>query len=386
MPNLSTIRLTLVVTAMVLSSSFLIDLSVKEVSPPQISEAQPPREAEPLKPTPRTHLPKEVRGIYWTAYTAGMERANQLLEYMLENELNAVIIDLKMDEGEIAFAPENENLKLYARSKPVINDLENLLTRLYEHKIYRIARIAVMRDGTFAKKHPELALKRRAGGFWHDPTGVAWLDPAAQEVADYAIALGQEAYNQGFDEVQFDYVRFPSDGNVNGIVYPIHDGSPTKIEVMQEFFKKVGGAMQKEGIPVSFDLFGMTFWSTNDYSIGQRLLDVYPYADFVSPMVYPSHYPNGFEGYGNPALFPYEIVYQSLNKGAEQLLAEMGIIEEESRLKFRPWLQHFHIGAYYDAPRIQAQIDAARDAGASGWLLWNARNVYGGVLAEGLVQ
>jgi len=148
------------------------------------------------------------------------------------------------------------------------------------------------------------------------------------------------------------------------------------VEVMADLFAHLGNTMQEAKIPVSFDLFGMTFWSTNDYNIGQRLLDAYPHADFVSPMVYPSHYPAGFRGYANPALYPYDIVKSSLDKGAEQLFTETGMKEEETRVHFRPWIQAFDIGAVYGSDRLTAQIQAARDAGASGWILWNARNMY----------
>ena len=306
----------------------------------------------------RVALPDEVRGIYWTALIAQSDRADELLAFMGEEGLNAVVIDLKMDNGE------------------VVTPSSIVLLKIAEQNIYRIARIPVMRDGVFAEAHPELALKRAGGSFWRDSIGSVWLDPAAPEVADAAIELAREAHAIGFDEVQFDYVRFPSDGTISSIVYPVWDGIEDKVTVMQRFFESVGAAMALDGIPVSFDVFGMTFWSTNDYNIGQRLLDVYPIADFVSPMVYPSHYPSGFEGYANPALYPYEIVKRSLDRGAEMLETELAIPKSESRKKFRPWLQAFDMGAVYDDARVREQIRAARDAGASGWILWNARNVY----------
>ena len=149
-----------------------------------------------------------------------------------------------------------------------------------------------------------------------------------------------------------------------------------KAEVMQEFFKAVGGGMKDAGIPVSFDLFGMTFESTSDFNIGQRLLDAYPNADFISPMTYPSHYAPGFDGFRNPALFPYEVPKHSFDSGKAMLEKELGIPQAESAPHIRPWIQDFDIGAVYTAARIEAQLKAARDAGASGFIIWNARNVY----------
>jgi hypothetical protein len=145
---------------------------------------------------------------------------------------------------------------------------------------------------------------------------------------------------------------------------------------MRAFFDTLGGTLKKEGIPVSFDLFGMTFLTAEDFGIGQRLEDVYHNADYISPMVYPSHYWTGFQGFKNPAEYPYEVVKYSLDKGAEILKTDLFIDETESRAKFRPWIQDFDLGAVYTAARIEAQIKASRDAKASGWILWNARNVY----------
>ncbi len=328
--------------------------------PPFISFVLSSFPREEVAPEPLRHLttPEEVRGIYWTASTAHSSRGWQLLDDMLATGLNSVVIDIKMDNGDLAFPPKE------------------IVRELGEQGIYRIARVAVMRDEAFAREHPELALKTSSGALWQDTIGSVWVDPVAHEVWDYAIELGREAYARGFDEVQFDYVRFPSDGSTGEIVYPVYDRTIEMETVMREFFQTVGGAMRALGIPVSFDVFGMTFWSSDDFDIGQRLADVYPNADFISPMVYPSHYPDGFRGYGNPALYPYEIVKRSLDEGATLLEREQGILPEASRTKFRPWIQGFDLGAIYTSEMIEEQIHAARDAGASGFLIWNARNVY----------
>jgi hypothetical protein len=350
----------------------------EEQTEPQPEVSNPDPEPEPEK-TEDIHveLPEEVRGIYWTAGTAGSARGDELLEYINDTTLNSVVVDVKMDNGALAFEPNDDNLKKYMADEPAIGDLDGVLQKLKDANVYRIARIPVMRDTKFAQVHPDLAFRYAGGAFWRDNTGAIWVDPASDKVSDYALDLAREAYKRGFDEVQFDYVRFASDGQISAIQYPAHDPqTETKVEVMQRFFEKTGGTLQNEGIPVSYDLFGMTFWNKNDFNIGQRLLDVYPHADFISPMVYPSHYPDGFYGHANPALAPYWIVNESLNRGAQMMKNERDILEEESRPKLRPWIQDFDIGAVYTPQRIRAQIDAARDAGASGWMLWNARNVY----------
>lgn len=330
---------------------------------------------ETIKENAHLPLPYEVRGLYWTAATAGGKRGDELLAYMAARGLNAAVIDLKMDNGQIAFVPLDPSLAPYAMERPAVADLEALLAKLKDAGIYRIARVAVMRDSAYAAAHPDKAFRHAGGSLWRDNTGAAWVDPADPGVAAYAMALGKEAYARGFDEIQFDYVRFASDGALSAIRYPVYDGVRTKAEVMQAFFTTVGGGMREAGIPVSFDLFGMTFETSDDFNIGQRLVDAFAYGDFVSPMTYPSHYAPGFQGYKNPALYPYEVPKHSFDNGRSMLEA-LGVSGEEYGRKLRPWIQDFDIGATYTAARIEAQIKAARDAGASGWMLWNARNVY----------
>jgi hypothetical protein len=340
------------------------------------SEIQETVAAVEIDPIVHLDPPEEVRGLYWTGSTAGSYRADELLEYMLATGINSVVIDLKMDNGQLAFDPVNDDLDQYMMDNPTIDDLEMLLEKLADAGIYRIARIAVMRDSAFAYTHPEVALRYSGGSLWQDNTGMIWVDPAASLVAEQAIALGQEAYDRGFDELQFDYVRFASDGSISAIVYPAYDGVETKYEVMYRFFKTVGGHFVEQEIPVSFDTFGITCWSMSDFNIGQRLVDVYPYTTYISPMVYPSHYPEGFEGYGNPAVYPYEIVYSSMMECTNMIAGIRSEPMEEIAQVFRPWIQDFDIGAVYTADLIEAQIKAARDSGSSGWILWNARNVY----------
>jgi hypothetical protein len=317
------------------------------------------REVEAPEPViAHVPVPEEVRGIYWTAETARNKRAEELRTYMLKTGLNSVVIDVKMDNGEVVMPPQA------------------IIDKLGQDGIYRIARLPVMRDSVYARAHPEQAIKSTSGKLWLDKTGAAWLDPAHPGVAESTLNLAREAYKMGFDEIQFDYIRYASDGALSAIAKTEAEKTNSKAEIMRAFFDTLGSTLKKEGIPVSYDLFGMTFLTAEDFGIGQRLEDVYPNADYISPMVYPSHYWTGFQGFNNPAEHPYEVVKYSLDKGAEILKTDHFIDEAESRAKFRPWIQDFDLGAVYTAARIEAQIKASRDAKASGWILWNARNVY----------
>ncbi|MEI7512086.1 MAG: putative glycoside hydrolase [Candidatus Uhrbacteria bacterium] len=311
----------------------------------------------PITPEHMT-TPSEVRGIYWTAETARNSRADELLSYMVKTDLNTVVIDTKMDNGQVVLPSQD------------------LLVKLGENNIYRIARIPVMRDSSYGTAHPEDTIKNKNGTSWHDKTGAIWLDPSSEAVAQTVLDLARQSYALGFDEVQFDYIRFASDGALSSIAKTEAEKTKTKKQIMAELFAKLGDTLKQEQIPVSFDLFGMAFLTTEDVGIGQLLEDVYPHADFVSPMVYPSHYWPGFQGFDNPAVHPYEVVKYTLDKGAEILETDHFLSQTSTRPHFRPWLQDFDIGAVYTAPLIEAQIKASRDAGASGWILWNARNVY----------
>lgn len=366
---------------------------------PQIKMASLPVAEDVVQKIVHVPLPEEVRGLYWTAMTAATRRADELLAYMKKTGLNTAVIDLKMDDGELGFAPNDHTLQVYAMKKPVIKDLDALLKKLADDHVYRIARIQVMKDSMFAAVHPGSAMRYASGAMWRDKTGSAWVDPVSPDVATYAVALAREAYARGFDEVQFDYVRFASDGKISAITYPYYNGKETKVQAMKRFFEAVGGPLKKDGIPVSFDLFGLVCMSNDGLGIGQRLDAVMPSADFVSPMVYPSHYANGFQGFANPAVHPYEVVKISLDHALGILVpskVETSAVKQEDGTektvkkiippsaeekqvvarKFRPWIQDFDIGAVYTASMIEAQIKAARDAGASGFLIWNARNVY----------
>ncbi len=339
-------------------------------SPPEAEMSQIP-ETPPIVVT-HIALPAEVRGFYVTASTVSIARAATLFDDMKKRGANAFVLDVQDDHGMLAFSPTDATLTAYAESRPLMRHLDTLLADLGDAGWYRIARIVVMRNATLAEKNPASAIHRGDGALWHDRRGSPWMDPASPVVGDSVIAIAREMYARGFDEVQFDYVRFPTEG-AGQIVFPVMKKEETRREVMGRFWKKVGGTLHDEHIPVSFDFFGTVFWSERDReTTGQYPADIFSYADFISPMVYPSHYAPGFLKYKNPALYPSEVVGESLARAP----ADFGVTADEAARKIRPWLQNFDLGAVYTAEKIEAQIKAARDNHSSGWLLWNARNVY----------
>ena len=223
-----------------------------------------------------------------------------------------------------------------------------------------------------AKARPDLAVKRTDGVTnWKDYKGALWLDPCSKEVWDYIVAIAREAESVGFDELNFDYIRFPSDGNTNNIKYLHCDNTLTKPDLLENFFYNLKKGLNDLNVPISADLFGMVATNFDDLNIGQVLERTEPYFDYISPMVYPSHYPNGYNGFPNPAAKPYEVIKISMDSAVKRLLAA-----SSSPFKLRPWLQDFDLGANYDAVMIRKEKQAVYDAGLNSWLMWSPSNKY----------
>lgn len=313
--------------------------------------------------------PIKVKGLYLTAYSAGSEqKISEIIKLINETELNAVIIDLKDYSGLVLYdskVPLVDTLNLQDNR---IKNIPKLLTRLRRQGIYTIARISVFQDPLLAKKKPEWAIKSKKGGLWRDRNNLAWVNPANEEVWTYVVSIAKEAAALGFDEINFDYIRFPTDGRMADIIYD--NGGKKRYQVISNFFAYVSEQMKDEPVYISADLFGLTTErkGEDDMSIGQRLADAVEHFDYVMPMVYPSHYPTGYRGFKNPANHPYEVVYSAMKAGVKQT--------EGEKAKLRTWIQAFNLGAVYDDAKIRAQTKASDDAGADGWILWNASNRY----------
>lgn len=318
--------------------------------------------------------PDQTRGIYLTAYTAGSRRFDELVDFVKKNNLNTMVIDVQGPYGEPAFRLNLESLQSYSPEENFY-DVEEVIKKLHDNNIYAIARIFIFQNPYLVKKSPEFALRNVAGGFWTDYKGVKWLDPTHYQVWQYNSDLAREVYDRGFDEVNLDYIRFPSDGNLKTIKYAGWDGSTPKEEEMEKFFKYISDNARKYDIPISADLFGLVCCNADDLGVGQVLERALPYFDYISPMMYPSHYASGFIGLKNPASYPYEVVKYSMERSMERR-EKMAASTTAPLAKIRPWIQDFDLGAVYDASKVKAQIKAAEETQAEGFLIWNARNVY----------
>jgi hypothetical protein len=342
---------------------------------------QPVAEAsqEPVFRVTHVPTPTPVRAMYMSQCVVGTPSFRKDLVKMIdETELNAVVIDIKDFSGGIAFRTENPALKNFVSDKCGASDMKEFIGTLHDKNIYVIGRITVFQDPLQTKLYPERAVQKASDRtIWKDYKGLSFIEVGAQEHWKYIVEIGKESHAIGFDELNFDYIRFPSDGPMKDIYYPFSNATIVahpktgKVIALEKFFAYLAKELKPTGAALSADLFGMTTTNTDDLNIGQVLESTLPYFDYVAPMVYPSHYPSGFNGWSNPNQHPYEIVHYSMQKAADRLVAA-----STSPLKLRPWLQDFDYGGNYDVAEVRAQIKATYDAGLDSWMLWAPSNRY----------
>ncbi len=336
-----------------------------------------------------THLPtpSSVKAIYLTSWVAGAPgRRDELVELIVETELNSVVIDIKDYTGRIAFMTGDPVLDESGAVEKRIKDIKDFIHSLHEKNIYVIGRVSVFQDMYFVGRHPEFAVHRRSdGGVWKDRKGISWLEVGATPVWDYTVRIARAAYAVGFDEINFDYIRFPSDGDMKDISYRHFDPkAETRSQVLQKFFAHLQARLADLEVPISADLFGLVTTAEDDLGIGQVLVEAAPYFDYIAPMVYPSHFASGYLNFSNPAAHPYEVVKNAMTSAVARLTTLASTTATSTMLarplggpaKLRPWLQDFNLGADYTAEMVRAQIQATYDSGLTSWMLWSPSNNY----------
>ncbi len=361
-------------------------------------------------------LPLPTKTIYMTSCVAGtVDFRNKLVALIDETEINSVIIDIKDYSGTISFPPESESWKsAWEHARCGTSDMKAFIASLHEKNIYVIGRITVFQDPYYTSIRPDLAVRSRDGTrVWKDGKGLSFIDVAAQPYWDHIIELSKDSYNIGFDELNFDYIRYPSDGNMSDISFPHSAASQyagDKQANLEAFFKYLNEKLDDESLFAQYrhentgrasstpytsaDLFGMTTTNYDDLSIGQVQDRAAPYFDFIAPMVYPSHYPDGAFGYPDPNDVPYQIVHYAMKTGVERMESSTtpmeGFLHERigtstpavykkpvyTGNKLRTWIQDFDYGGDYDAADVRAEIQASIDAGVNSWMIWAPSNIY----------
>jgi hypothetical protein len=396
-------------------------------------------------------LPPAVKAIYMSQCYASMPKLRaKLIKIANDTEVNSIIVDIKDYTGTVAFTPAG-SVVVQTGDGCKVRDMRELVAEMHAQGIYVIGRITVFQDPNMVTQHPEWAVKRVSDPTknWADRKGLGFIDVGARPYWDYMVALSRESHDVGFDELNYDYVRYPSDGNMKDALYTHSVNkageSTNKAEHLEKFFAYLtsevrkpydskyshvvnsgqstvngaGTAGQVPHIPVlSADLFGMTATNTDDLTIGQVLERALPYFDFVAPMVYPSHYPSGFNGYKDPNKNAYGVIKYSMDVAVARAKAtetdvegllhvpvmetvekevtnekvEVVKIKEEIKKvrngkqiytkpnynphKLRTWIQDFDYGGDYGPAEVREQFKATYDAGLTSWMIWNASNRY----------
>jgi len=326
---------------------------------------------------PQVDAPK-VKGIYVTAYSAGGSRMTQLIDLMDTTELNAMVIDIKDDEGYITYKTDNPTLQKLGKPQPFIKDIHQLMKRLEKHDIYPIARVVVFKDTILAKKNPELSFRKGDGTVWTNGGGDSFVNPYSKEVWDYNIEIAKEAAKLGFKEIQFDYVRFPEGFEKRADALKYVKTEQSRVDVVSDFVQYAREELAPLGIRVSVDIFGYAASVPAAEGIGQDFVKISNNVDIISPMVYPSHYTTGWFGAEVPDKAPYQTIKGSM-EDTHKKLEELG----DNKPIIRPWIQDFTAswlgkGNYikYGKKQIEEQIRALKDTGVDEYLLWNASNRY----------
>ena len=362
--------LAVVVTAtavVALGMSFLNGRGAGTAAPaaPTTTDSSPaPAAVEPPEPEPAP-LPEEIRGVHVTMALASLD--GKLGEYYaLANEgLNTIQLDVKDENGEVAFSRPAVSLARAVDAARTYYDPRAVARQAERRGLYLIGRIVVFQDPILSQRRPALAIRRTGGGVWTTSGGLGWLNPYDKRAWRYNLDIAEAAAQAGFDEIMFDYVRFPTDGDLSQAVFPKRKKEP-KVATIAAFLEYARARLEPLGARVSAAVFGLS--AARDMGIGQRPRRLARHLDALYPMVYPSHYGSGEYGLDDPNALPGITVARSLRdfrralRGTDTLLV--------------PWLQDFTLGREYGLDDVRAQILAARDARSKGYLLWNAAGVY----------
>jgi hypothetical protein len=337
------------------------DRGVERVAVKKPKPAKRPAAAAPgLRPRP---APLEMRGVHVTMALASIP--GKVDEYLKIPGLNALELDVKDENGEVGFTPSSVPLAREIGAAKRYYKPRVVAKRARAHGVFLIGRIVCFEDPVLSERRPDLAIKRPDGSIWRNDAGLGWVNPYNRQVWDYLVDLGVAAAKVGFDEIQFDYVRFPSDGDVEQIVYPGRTATPPGW-VIAQLLHYASKRLKPLGVRVSADVFGLS--ATRDLGIGQVPRRISRYVDAVYPMVYPSHYNPGEYNLPDPNAAPRQTVAASLAHFERELRGRKATLI--------PWLQDFSYGRTYTAEDVKAQIDAARAARTRGFLLWNAAGIY----------
>ncbi len=315
-------------------------------------------------------VPIKVKALYLTFWGASnsSKTFKNALEIIDKSEINSLVIDIKSEYGLTLFLTSFEQANSYgAQNQRTNRNISKFMKTLKDKNIYTIARVVTFKDEIQAVNNPEYAIKNRDGTIWRNSDNMAWVDPFDERSHAYTISLAEEAAKVGFDEINFDYIRFPAK---SGLLFAKDNNQLNRINAIGKFLDSAQNRLRKYGVFISVDTYGTICWNDNDSSIGQTVESLARHADYLSPMLYPSGFARGTFGFKYASEHPYKVIYRSLNNIKDRI----------NPIRVRPWLQHFrdyaHKRRHYKKFEISEQIRAADKTKTSGWMMWSPSSKY----------
>jgi hypothetical protein len=316
--------------------------------------------------------PIKVKALYLTFWGASnnSKTLKNILDIIDTTEINAVVVDVKNEYGSTQFLTGFQQANSYGAHKQRTNrNIQKFIATMKQHGVYTIARIVTFKDELQASHNYDYAIKKDDENqtIWRNHDKMAWVNPFDTRAHDYTISIAKEAAKVGYDEINFDYIRFPAK---EGLLFLQQNTQENRIKAIESFLDTAQKRLRKYGVFISVDVYGNVCWSNDDNGIGQTLQSLAQHADYISPMLYPSGFATGSFHLQHPAQHPYKVVFRSLARAKKKVGA----------IKLRPWLQYFRdytqIKHPYTKKEIQAQIQAANDANVSGWMFWSPSSKY----------
>jgi len=315
--------------------------------------------------------PIKVKALYLSFWGASPKTKTfkRMMNIVDNTEVNAVIVDVKNEFGLTSYKTGVSAINAKgAFHQRTIKDIKAFIKIMKAKDIYVIARIVVFKDDLQASAWPQRALKKYDGSIWRNREKLAWINPFDPTSHDIALAVAMDAAKLGFDEINFDYIRFPA---YRGIKHTQKNNEKNRTKAIEDFLLHAQTLLEKEGVFISVDTYGQICWASDDTGIGQTVSSLAKYADYLAPMLYPSGFPKGAMGFKDPTQHDYDIIYQSVTRMHDRI----------APIRVRPWIQSFkdyaHSHKFYRKEAIRDQINACDDANTNGWLVWNPSSRYG---------
>lgn len=311
---------------------------------------------------------KPVRGIHLSSWGSGSKKQRgELIRKINSSVINTVVIAIKEVDGKV-YIPGIQKAHAYGAYAPAISRPEEMLSDFKAAGLYTVARVVVFKDNVLPKVRKDLAVRMPNGELWRSNNGAVWVDPYNKEVWDYVLDVACQAAKLGFDEIQFDYIRYPSEGKTSLCRYAKPHNAKNAVANLKAFLVYARSRLKPYNVKISADVFGLTTTAKDDMGIGQDIRTIARYVDYVYPMMYPSHYYTGEYNLKNPNSQPYKVIDRGLADAMKRLGGDYA--------KLRPYLQDFNMGWHYGPHEVRAQIMAAKKNLLESWVLWNAGNRY----------